>query len=129
MRSYVYRNLHKDAFSVRTSGKVSKEYPTSVVLYDCRFLTAPAGYRKFLETGVKNVHAGVSGFGPAHGQGAGLFKSAEFYHSFVRYHGTRIKYDPAESPQWRDGGRQVIEAWWVSLDMKNGVWAYKPTYK
>jgi hypothetical protein len=138
-RSYVYRNLHKDAFSVRTGGRVSREYPTSVVLFDCRFLTAPAGYRRFLESGVKNVHAGVSGYPgtrtnngkplpsePWHPSGG----SPDFYHKFVRDHGTRIRYNPAESPHWRDGDDyQVLKAWWVSLDMKHGVWAYKPTYK
>ena len=60
MRSNVYYNLHKKCYSVREQGLVA-EHVDSIVLKDCRFNVAPAGQAKVRRTGVKNVHATVSG--------------------------------------------------------------------
>ena len=66
MRSQVYYNLHKKCYSVRQNGRVV-DHADSVVLTDCRFLVQPAGREKVRRTGVKNVHATVTGVViPAH---------------------------------------------------------------
>ena len=66
MRSQVYYNLHKKCYSVRQNGRVV-DHADSVVLTDCRFLVQPAGREKVRRTGVKNVHASVTGVViPAH---------------------------------------------------------------
>ena len=60
MRSQVYYNLHKKCYSVRQNGRVV-DHADSVVMTDCRFLVQPAGREKVRRTGVKNVHATVTG--------------------------------------------------------------------
>ena len=59
-RSNTYYNLHKKCYSVREQGLVA-DHVDSIVLKDCRFNVAPAGQAKVRRTGVKNVHATVSG--------------------------------------------------------------------
>ena len=60
-RVQVYWNLHKGCYSVRQSGLVI-DHVDSIVLRDVRFNVAPAGREKVRRTGVKNVHATVSGY-------------------------------------------------------------------
>ena len=60
-RVQVYWNLHRGCYSVRQSGRV-KYHADSIMLRDVRFNVAPAGRDKVRETGVKNVHATVTGF-------------------------------------------------------------------
>ncbi len=60
-RSYVYRNLHANCWSVRRRGKVV-DRPRRICLKDCRFLVGKKGREKVLKEKRKNVHAGVSGF-------------------------------------------------------------------
>tara|TARA_R100000951_G_scaffold115410_1_gene123417 strand:- start:3357 stop:3809 length:453 start_codon:yes stop_codon:yes gene_type:complete len=60
-RVQVYRNLHKDCWSVRQSGKVvaHMEY---IWLRDARMNVGQLGRLKVLETNRKNVHAYISGY-------------------------------------------------------------------
>ena len=60
-RVFVYKNLHKNAFSVRQAGIVVF-HCQSIFLRECRYLVQPAGRERVLSEGRKNVHAGVSGF-------------------------------------------------------------------
>ena len=60
-RVQVYWNLHRGCYSVRQSGRV-KYHADSIMLRDVRFNVAPAGRDKVRETGVKNVHATVTGY-------------------------------------------------------------------
>ena len=60
-RVQVYYNLHKHCYSIRQSGRVIG-HTDSIVLRDARFNVAPAGREKVRRTGVKNVHATVSGY-------------------------------------------------------------------
>ncbi|MAR18684.1 MAG: hypothetical protein CML44_04845 [Rhodobacteraceae bacterium] len=57
----VYRNLHKNCYSVQQSGKVVA-HVDSITLCFADFLVANAGRSKVLKTGKKNVHARVSGY-------------------------------------------------------------------
>jgi hypothetical protein len=60
-RVQVYKNLHKNMFSVCQGGKVIF-HCKHLVLRDCKYLVGDAGNKKVRETGVKNVHARISGF-------------------------------------------------------------------
>ena len=61
-RSQVYFNLHKRCFSVQQGGKVYA-HADGVMLENVRFNVSKAGQRKVRETGRKNVHARVTGYG------------------------------------------------------------------
>ena len=62
MRVKVYRNLHKDCFSVVSvkTGKVIA-HTENIELKNCKFHVQPAGRKKVLEQKRKNVHAYVTG--------------------------------------------------------------------
>ena len=62
-RIEVYRNLHKDCFSVRKNGRVVKHVQDDEQLYmsDVKFVVQPAGRRKVIRERRKNVHAFVRG--------------------------------------------------------------------
>ena len=60
-RVYVYKNLHRNCYSVRQDGLV-KMHTDGICLYDAQFRVGKKGRERVLETGVKNVHAGVSGY-------------------------------------------------------------------
>ena len=60
-RVQVYWNLHRQCYSVRQSGRVI-DHVDSIILRDVRFNVAPAGRDKVRATGVKNVHATVTGY-------------------------------------------------------------------
>ena len=58
---FVYKNLHKDCWSVKQDGLV-KMHTTALSLFDCSFRVNAKGRAKVLEEKRKNVHAGVSGY-------------------------------------------------------------------
>jgi len=60
LRHRVYWNLHKDLFSVKEHRKNVKHIER-FTMEEVSFCVAPAGRQKVLDTGVKNVHAGVTG--------------------------------------------------------------------
>ena len=60
-RVQVYYNIRRGDYSVRQSGRVI-DHVDSIVLRDVRFNVAAAGRDKVRATGVKNVHATVSGY-------------------------------------------------------------------
>ena len=60
-RVQVYYNIRRGDYSVRQSGRVIAHVDT-IVLSDVRFNVAPAGRDKVRATGVKNVHATVTGY-------------------------------------------------------------------
>ena len=60
-RVQVYYNIRRGDYSVRQSGRVI-DHVDSIILRDVRFNVAPAGRDKARATGVKNVHATVTGF-------------------------------------------------------------------
>lgn len=56
----VYRNLHKNKFSIRHKGKVIG-HADYLMLKDAVFRVQPAGNQKVRDTGRKNVHAYIQG--------------------------------------------------------------------
>jgi len=57
----VYRNLHKDCFSVKQAGLV-RCHADQVTLSDCKFIVSKAGQKRVRDEKRKNVHAFVEGF-------------------------------------------------------------------
>ena len=58
---YVYKNLHKNCFSVKQDGLV-KLHTDGICLWDASFRVGQKGREKVLKEKRKNVHAGVSGY-------------------------------------------------------------------
>ena len=56
----VYRNLHKNCFSVKQDGLV-RCHADSVVLSDVKFIVSKAGQKRVRDEKKKNVHAFVEG--------------------------------------------------------------------
>jgi hypothetical protein len=57
----VYRNLHKNCFSVKQNGLVCC-HTNQVTLSDCKFIVSKAGQKRVRDEKRKNVHAFVEGF-------------------------------------------------------------------
>jgi len=62
MKVFVYRNLHKDCYSVKSleTGRVIA-HVKCIVLEDVKFKVSQAGRSRVLKEKRKNVHAGVVG--------------------------------------------------------------------
>lgn len=58
---FVYKNLHKNCWSVKQSGLV-KAHALELNLYDCVLKVSKAGQQRVRNQKCKNVHAGVSGY-------------------------------------------------------------------
>ena len=57
---FVYKNLHKDCWSIKQDGLV-KAHTHDLEMWDCAFYVNAKGRAKVLEEKRKNVHAGVVG--------------------------------------------------------------------
>jgi len=58
---FVYKNLHKDCWSVKQDGLV-KAHTTSLAMHSCTFKVSEAGRKRVLNEQRKNVHAGIQGY-------------------------------------------------------------------
>jgi hypothetical protein len=56
----VYRNLHKNTYSVKQDGLV-RCHADHVTLQDCKFIVSKAGQKRVRDEGRKNVHAFIEG--------------------------------------------------------------------
>ena len=57
---FVYKNLHKDCWSVRQDGLV-KAHADKLEMWDCSFRVNQKGREKVIKEKRKNVHAGILG--------------------------------------------------------------------
>ena len=57
----VYRNLHRDCYSVKQGGIV-RCHAENVTLRSCQFIVSKAGQRRVRDEQKKNVHAFIEGF-------------------------------------------------------------------
>ena len=88
MKVEVYKNLHKDCFSVRQKGKVIDHviWPEDLHLTKATFVVQPGGRERVRREKVKNVHAFVKGIDTPIG---GLLKKVIYNRCR-----TRVTYDP-----------------------------------
>ena len=63
---FVYKNLHKDCWSIKQDGLV-KAHTHDLEMWDCAFYVNAKGRAKVLEEKRKNVHAGIKGYIDEHG--------------------------------------------------------------
>lgn len=87
LRQNFYWNLHKDVFSIREQGKVIA-HARFVSLENVRFNVGKMGALKVVKTGVKNVHASISGY------------PCDMPESVVGW--TRVYYNPTRGPYFTD---------------------------
>ena len=108
-RVEVYRNLHKNCYSVRALTGKNKgrviDYVQSITLKDAKFVVQPAGRDRVLREKRKNVHAFVRGH----------ITDEPFKN------GTPVKYDPylTDAFIFKHYNGTVKEAQWVHLSFSN----------
>ena len=66
---FVYKNLHKDCWSIKQDGLV-KAHTHDLEMWDCAFHVNAKGRAKVLDEQRKNVHAGIKGYIDEHGVSA-----------------------------------------------------------
>ena len=130
-RVYVYRNLHKNCWSVRQDGLIVK-HTKEVSLKDARFLVGQSGRKKVLKERRKNVHAGISGylmgFRESHKDMRGIpvinvprSPALAFFPNSSEVVYNPYKYNTFVKVQDRTA---VKNAGYASLSIDNGVFAY-----
>ena len=103
----VYRNLHKDCWSVRQKGIV-RFHCRRINLKDCAFVVQPAGHAKVIREKKKNVHAFVRGY----------ISNDEAYGSGELFCWDDVYYNPYKADSFVDfEDRPVHTADFVDLDM------------
>ena len=119
----VYRNLHKDCWSVRQDGKVlfHTEY---ICLRDAEFVVQPAGREKVLREQKKNVHAFVKGYLISG-------KAANKLTDGIEWTEDNVTYNPYEHPYFTCGEFEATKAAVVDMDSRgeNQVIAWSITIK
>jgi len=100
---FVYKNLHKDCWSVKQDGLV-KAHTKSINLWDCSFRVNAKGRAKVLEEKRKNVHAGIVGY----------IDENEMAMTF----GTAVTYNPYKYSTFVEKGTEEPVIWrgFASLD-------------
>lgn len=111
VRVFVYRNLHRKCYSVRSmeSGRVLF-HVDEITLTDVKFRVGKAGRERVLRTRQKNVHAGVVGYiadVSLLGQSSKVTYNPYKYSSFVRSDESSI--DTAKIALIDASGIKVIE--------------------
>ena len=118
-RCQVYRNLHKNCFSIRQDGRVVA-HAQSVALKDCRFLVGKAGQEKVRREKKKNVHATISGFIDRHT----FVEYAQNFFDRYEDHG-HAYYNPYKTDNWQDIETKEdvdsAEYVWLNLDSSKPV--------
>lgn len=111
-RVRVYRNLHKDCFSVKCLDENCViAHLDKIVLRDARFPVSQAGRERVLREKNKNVHAFIEGY---------ICKENEFTEE-----GRSITYNPYKKNYffYKSNGREIKNATKVSVSLQ-GVFAH-----
>ena len=108
-RIEVYRNLHKDCFSIRKNGRVVKHLfnDEKLDMEDVKFAVQPAGRVKVLRERKKNVHAFVRGTyiskGLAAWQSVASYNPYKYGHFFTSFGGNASPIYEARRATLSDG--------------------------
>jgi len=89
----VYKNLHKDCWSVRQSGKVVA-HMDYICLKHCSFKVSEKGRDRVRKEGSKNVHAYIRGFIPKSGNDITKWENFLEKEDYVAH---EITYNPYEN--------------------------------
>ena len=113
----VYRNLHKDTWSVRDrSTGLVVDHQDHVMIKDAQFIVQPAGRARVLREQKKNVHAFVRG----------VVEALPRVTTFDTPCDVQVKYNPYKADHFYEAetGEAVSEAPIVVLDTQ-GAWIQK----
>lgn len=117
-RVYVYRNLHRDAWSLRVRGRVVA-HEDCVVLLNAEFKVGEKSRKRAVREKRRNVHAFV----------VGKYDRADVRASSLRT-GVRVHYNPFRGPHFTDGrGRALSRAMLVTLLGDGRVYAFGAEYQ
>ena len=124
MKVEVYRNLHKNCWSVRDTktGRVVK-HVDFIAIHNAKFVVRPAGRAKVLKEQRKNVHAFVRGETKI----AGTFKAMMEGPRDLECTG-HISYNPYKSDTFMHDDKPIEVADVVFLDATGKGWAYNECY-
>jgi len=113
---FVYKNLHKDCWSVKQNGLV-KMHTTQLVMVACKFKVNEKGRQRVLEEQRKNVHAGI------HGLIMTTQRSGNPPNKKNSFFNEQISYNPYKNEKFikLEDGSEVRSAFFVSLDIQDGV--------
>lgn len=113
----VYRNLHKNTWSIRSRATgLVVEHSNDVLVKDATFVVQPAGRKKVLREQKKNVHAFVRG----------VVEALPRVTTFDTPCDVQVKYNPYKADHFYEAetGEAVSEAPIVVLDTQ-GAWIQK----
>ena len=110
-RVYVYKNLHKDCYSVRQDGLI-KLHTHNICLWDAHFRVGKKGRERVLNEKRKNVHAGVSGYIDTNWDD-------ENYPDNTR----SVIYNPYKYKSFVDGSKETPVYWSSRVRLSHGVLA------
>lgn len=114
-RIHLYRNLHRDCFSVVGPDGSVVAHVRSAGLRDVKFRVQPAGRRRAIASGTRNVHAYVSGIACSDVEARDAIQT-----SYISLTGT-ASYNPFGAPTFIDAvGRPVLEAAYVLASISTG---------
>ena len=120
MKVEVYRNLHKNCWSVRDTktGRVVDHVPY-ICIKDAKLVVRPAGRAKVLKDQRKNVHAFIRGT-------AALVKELNESHNLQYQHWTQISYNPYKHDSfiYTDSETPIYDSDYVFLDDDGKGWTY-----
>jgi hypothetical protein len=68
---YLYRNLHKNGYSIKQFGKVVA-HAERLCIRDCQFVVSESGRQRVLKEKQKNVHAFIKGYYTTSGMGTSV---------------------------------------------------------
>ena len=108
---YVYKNLHKDCYSVKQDGLV-KLHTHNICLWDASFRVGKKGRERVLNEKRKNVHAGVSGY-------IDTDWNDENYPDNTR----SVIYNPYKYESFVDGSKETPVYWSSRVRLSHGVLA------
>ncbi len=125
MKYFIYWNLHKDVYSLRGRHGRVVCHAVAVHIHDAQFRVGQKGRERVLESGHKNVHAGVSGEGHALTRQPPSKQYADF---------VRVTYNPRKYSTFVTvtGERPVIcadEVWMVIEEGKPRLYAHGLVYE
>lgn len=112
MKVFVYRNLHKNKFSVRGPEGRVVAHLENLILKNVRFCVGKKGREKVLQTKQKNVHAGLRGI---------VIPYLDFDPSKNPYNSFKVYYNPYKNETFVKGDESPIyKSDFASLTYVNG---------
>ena len=124
-KTFVYKNLHRDVWSLMNRGLVVS-HEDHVVMEGCEFVVRPAGRGKVLRERKKNVHAFVKGYPIDAEKSTADGGAREVVEALRLLTPVQITYHPYRKGSFYriDTAADVVSADYVELRKDSTVWAW-----